>query len=179
VTVLPGPSAVETALVVSGLVGEQYRFLGYLPRRRAELEALWRELERWPHPAVAFESPQRLPLSLESLAAVQPERPLAVCRELTKLHEEVARGTAAELAARFRQAPRGEITLVLGPFRVAGREDVEEAAKAVAELVDAGLARRRAVELVSGLSGAPRNALYRLSTGGGAGRVNPVPDADR
>jgi 16S rRNA (cytidine1402-2'-O)-methyltransferase len=176
VTVLPGPSAVETALVASGLAGEQYRFLGYLPRRRPELEELWRELESWPHPAVAFESPQRLPDSLESLAAAHPDRPLAVCRELTKLHEEIVRGTAAEVASRFRSAPKGEITVVLGPGSSAGGTDVAEAVEAVHELVSAGLARKRAVQLVSRLSGAPRNELYRLSTGGGARREGRLPD---
>jgi 16S rRNA (cytidine1402-2'-O)-methyltransferase len=163
VTVLPGPSAVETALVVSGLAGEQYRFLGYLPRRRAELDALWRELARWRHPAVAFESPRRLPASLRSLAAIQPDRPVAVCRELTKRFEEIARGTAAELAGRFEQAPRGEITLVLGAATPAGEPELAAALQAVDELVGAGLPRRRAAELVSRLSGAPRNALYRVS----------------
>ena len=69
---------------------------------------------RWPHPVVAFESPQRLPATLRSLAAALPERPVAVCRELTKRFEEVVRGTAAELAQRFPEPPKGEITLVLG-----------------------------------------------------------------
>src|SRR6185437_3109436 len=89
VTVLPGPSAVETALVASGLVGERYQFLGFLPRKDAELAALWEELAGWPWPAVAFESPRRLPASLGSLARVAPAREVAVCRELTKAFEEV------------------------------------------------------------------------------------------
>src|SRR5439155_11038596 len=74
VTVLPGPSAVETALVASGLLGERYQFVGYLPRGEKALVSLWRELARWPWPVVAFESPQRLPRTLRSLAAVLPER---------------------------------------------------------------------------------------------------------
>src|SRR6478736_2564316 len=114
VTVLPGPSAVETALVASGLVAEQYRFLGFLPRGEKRLAELWTELEAWPWPAVAFESPQRLPATLRSLAAVAPERAVAVCRELTKRFEEIARGTASELANRFTEPAKGEITLVLG-----------------------------------------------------------------
>jgi 16S rRNA (cytidine1402-2'-O)-methyltransferase len=77
VTVLPGPSAVETALVASGLVGERYQFVGYLPRGEKALASLWRELVRWPWPVVAFESPRRLPRSLRSLAAELPTRPLA------------------------------------------------------------------------------------------------------
>ena len=162
VTVLPGPSAVETALVASGLAGEQYRFLGYLPRRRAEREALWRELEAWPHAAVAFESPQRLPATLASLAAVTPARAVAVCRELTKRFEEVVRGPAVELAERFREAPRGEVTLVLGPAAPRAA-DLGEAVEAVDELVRAGLPRRQAAALVGRLSRVSRNELYRLS----------------
>ena len=162
VTVLPGPSAVETALVASGLVADQYRFLGFLPRGEKALAALWEELRAWPWPTVAFESPQRLPGTLRSLAAAQPEREAAVCRELTKRFEEVARGTAAELAGRFAEPPKGEISLVLGPGR-AGEPDVDSAASAVTELVAAGLPRRRAAELVSRLTGVPRNRLYDRS----------------
>ena len=122
VIVLPGPSAVETALVASGLRAAQYRFLGYLPRRDTELDALWEEARSWPYAAVAFESPKRLPRSLLRLAGIAPERRVAVCRELTKLHEEVLRGTAAELAARLGAvAVRGEVTLVLAPGEAARR----------------------------------------------------------
>ena len=162
VTVLPGASAVETALVASGLVAEQYRFLGFLPRGAKRLGALWDELRGWPWPAVAFESPHRLPATLGSLGAADPGRELAVCRELTKRFEEVVRGTAAELAERFETPPKGEITLVLGP--VASRDDreVEERALAAAvELVAAGVSRRRAAEIVAGLVGIPRNHLYK------------------
>jgi 16S rRNA (cytidine1402-2'-O)-methyltransferase len=165
VTVLPGPSAVETALVASGLVAEQYRFLGFLPRAEKRLAALWEELKTWPWPAVAFESPQRLPATLQSLAGADPEREAAVCRELTKRFEEVARGTAAELAERFGEPSRGEITLVLGPAAARGArgEDEERALAAVAELVAAGVPRKRAAEIVSGLAGIPRNRLYKGS----------------
>ena len=84
-------------------------------RARRSSRQLWDELRGWPWPAVAFESPQRLPATLRSLAAADPEREVAVCRELTKRFEEVVRGTAAELAERFGAPPKGEITLVLGP----------------------------------------------------------------
>jgi 16S rRNA (cytidine1402-2'-O)-methyltransferase len=162
VTVLPGASAVETALVASGLVGEQYRFLGFLPRREKDRSALWDELRGWPWPAVAFESPQRLPATVRSLAAADPGREVAVCRELTKRFEEVVRGTAAELAKRFQTPPKGEITLVLGPgTATAGDEDL--ALGTVAELVAAGLPRRRAAEIVSSLVDIPRNRLYKQS----------------
>ena len=163
VTVLPGPSAVETALVASGLVGARYVFLGYLPRRRAELEALWIEVESWPWPAVAFESPRRLPASLASLAAAAPERPVAVCRELTKRFEEVVRGSARDLAARFADPPKGEVTLVLGPGVERDAAVSADAVSAVAELAEAGVPRRRAAAIVSRLTGAPTNDLYRGS----------------
>jgi 16S rRNA (cytidine1402-2'-O)-methyltransferase len=164
VTVLPGPSAVETALVASGLVAERYRFVGYLPRGARGLEQLWEELERWPHPVVAFESPRRLPASLASLARAQPKRQLAVCRELTKRFEEVVRGSAAEIAERFAEPPKGEITMVIGgraDASVGGSED--EALGAVAELVGEGVGRRQAADLVARLTGLPRNRLYRGS----------------
>jgi 16S rRNA (cytidine1402-2'-O)-methyltransferase len=164
VTVLPGASAVETALVASGLVAEQYRFLGFLPRGEKKLAALWDELRSWPWPAVAFESPQRLPATLRSLAAADPGREAAVCRELTKRFEEVARGTAAELAERFAAPPKGEITLVLAAAeRGTDGEREERALAAVAQLVAAGVPRRRAVDIVSALAGVPRNRLYERS----------------
>jgi 16S rRNA (cytidine1402-2'-O)-methyltransferase len=161
VTVLPGASSVETALVASGLVAERYQFVGYLPRGEKALASLWAELARWPWPVVAFESPQRLPRTLRLLASALPDRPVAVCRELTKAFEEVARGTAAELAKRFVEAPKGEIVLVIGSAAVA--VDESAAVKAVAELVEAGVGRRQAAALVARLSGASRNALFDKS----------------
>jgi 16S rRNA (cytidine1402-2'-O)-methyltransferase len=159
VTVLPGPTAVETALVASGFAAERYQFVGFLPRGRAALRSLWEELAGWPYPLVAFESPQRLPATLRSLAEVEPERAVALCRELTKRFEEVVVGTASEVAGRFAQAPKGEITLVLGPTSIAPEN--EAAFEAVAELVATGVARRPAAELVSRLTGVSRNELYR------------------
>jgi 16S rRNA (cytidine1402-2'-O)-methyltransferase len=162
VTVLPGASAVTTAVVASGFSAERYQFLGYLPRGRAALDALWAELEDWPHLAVAFESPRRLAVSLGSLADAAPERPVAVCRELTKRFEEVVRGPAREVAARFAGEAKGEIVVVLGAVP-ARREAGEDAVAAVAELVDAGVPRRQAAELVGRLTGAPPRALYKRS----------------
>ena len=171
VTVLPGPSAVETALVASGLVGERYTFLGYLPRGAQALVRLWEELAAWGWPAVAFESPQRLPASLRSLAGAHPGRAVAVCRELTKRFEEVVRGPAGEVARRFTEPPKGEITIVIGaaePCAAGGARAGEtaaeaEAARAVAELLAAGVSRRHAAALVARLTGVPKNRLYRES----------------
>jgi 16S rRNA (cytidine1402-2'-O)-methyltransferase len=159
VTVLPGPTAVDTALVASGIPAERYQFVGFLPRGARALASLWEELAAWPHPVVAFESPRRLPATLRSLADAQPAREVAVCRELTKKFEEVVRGTASDVATRFAEPPKGEITLVLGPGSPGG--DVGEAVEAVAELVSAGVPRRQAADVVSRLTGAARNELYR------------------
>jgi 16S rRNA (cytidine1402-2'-O)-methyltransferase len=161
VTVLPGPSAVETALVASGFAGGSFQFLGFLPRGAAALARVWPALSLV---SVAFESPQRLPATLASLATFDPSREVAVCRELTKRFEEVVRGTASELATRFAEAPKGEITLVVGaPAAASAARDDSEALAVVSELVAAGVPRRRAAELVSSLTGVSRNTLYRGS----------------
>ncbi|TMC14561.1 MAG: 16S rRNA (cytidine(1402)-2'-O)-methyltransferase [Chloroflexi bacterium] len=110
---VPGPSAVATALSVSGFSGDGFVFVGYLPRRPGELRRLFASLESERRPAVAFESPYRVLKSLAILAEVLPDRPLAVGRELTKLHEEVLRGTAAEVLEAMAGKARGEFTLVI------------------------------------------------------------------
>ncbi len=162
VTVLPGASAVETALVASGLVGERYAFVGFLPRKEGELRDLWAELASTAWPVVAFESPKRLPKSLASLAAVDPGRRVAVCRELTKKFEQVVRGSAAEVAAAITEPPPGEIVVVIGPGKAAVGAAVESAAHAaVAKLVEAGTPRKVAAEVVSELTEVSRNDLYR------------------
>ena len=158
VEVLPGPSAALAALVASALPADHWRFAGFLPRRRGELEALFRA----PETVVAFESPHRLAASLAVLTEIDPQRPVAVCRELTKLHEEVVRGPAGELAGRYAQAePRGEIVLVVGAA-AAAEGDLEAGVEAVRRLVeDAGAKPRPAAAVVAGLTGTSANALYR------------------
>jgi 16S rRNA (cytidine1402-2'-O)-methyltransferase len=163
VTVLPGPSAVDTALVASGFAADRYQFVGFLPRGENALRREWEELSKWPWPAVAFESPRRLPTTLRSLAAVDPDRPVAVCRELTKRYEQIVRATARELAAEFAEPPKGEITLVFGPGGEREPADAAAGAEAVAELVGAGLARNQAAAIVSRLTGLPRKHLYDTS----------------
>jgi len=145
-SVLPGPSAPATALVASGLAGESgFRFVGYLPRRPKDLLAAVAGWRRCGGVVVAFETPQRLSRSLAELAALLPDMPAAVCRELTKLHEEVARGPVAELAACFAPAEaqvRGEITLVLDLGDPDERAAAPDAAVAAAALLAKGLSRR-------------------------------------
>jgi 16S rRNA (cytidine1402-2'-O)-methyltransferase len=161
--VLPGPSAVITALVASGLPTDRWRFEGFLPRRAGELERVLRSAET----VVAFESPRRLPQSLSALATLAPNRPAAVCRELTKLHEEVARATLGELARRFRDDVKGEIVLVIGPARSTGAEgpDLAFAVDALRRLVQSGARPRAAASVVGALTGTRPNDLYRALTG--------------
>ncbi len=112
IEVLPGPSAVPVALVASGLPVARWCFVGFLPRKRGQRERLLADAAET---LVAFESPRRLSATLDMLAQLDPQRPVAVCRELTKLHEEVSRGSAADLAERYRErAAKGEVVLVVG-----------------------------------------------------------------
>ncbi len=162
VEVLPGPSAVTTALVASGLPADRWRFEGFLPRRAGELERVLGATET----VVAFESPRRLPASLAALAALAPDRPAAVCRELTKLHEEIARGPLRDLARRFREEAKGEIVLVIGPAAdAAGAPDVAFAVDALRRLVQSGARPRAAAGVVAALTGTRANDLYRGLTG--------------
>ena len=163
VEVLPGPSAALSALVASALPTDHWSFVGFLPRKRGELTKVLAA----PETLVCFESPRRLAATLAVLAERDPEREVAVCRELTKLHEEIVRGSAAELAARYGAAePRGEIVLVLGP---ATRVEVslDGPLAAVRRLVEAGAKRRVAASVVAELTGASANALYRALTESG------------
>jgi 16S rRNA (cytidine1402-2'-O)-methyltransferase len=163
IEVLAGPSAVTTALVASGLPSHRWRFEGFLPRRAGELERVLRAAET----VVAFESPRRLPDSLAALAALAPDRPAAVCRELTKLHEEVARGPLAELARRFRGEVKGEIVLVIAPAAAGrtGAPDTAFAVDALRRLVQSGARPRAAASVVAALTGTRANDLYRGLTG--------------
>ncbi|MGA9875689.1 MAG: 16S rRNA (cytidine(1402)-2'-O)-methyltransferase [Solirubrobacteraceae bacterium] len=176
VEVLPGASSVVTALVASGLPVERWRFVGFLPRRGSPQHERHPEGRRQPagkrvdlarvlgdtqETLVAFESPARLAATLKLLANIDPERPVAVCRELTKLHEEVRRGSAAELAGYYREhPPRGEIVLVVGAC-APDHASHEEALEALRALVDAGARTRPAAGVVAKLTGASANELYR------------------
>jgi 16S rRNA (cytidine1402-2'-O)-methyltransferase len=159
VEVLPGPAAPVTALVASALPTDRWCFAGFLPRRKAELR---RTLEEVKETLVAFESPNRLATTLGVLAEIDPQRPVAVCRELTKLHEEVVRGTAVEVARRFAGGTRGEVVLVIGPVDTRPDEQQLDAAlEAVEHLTEAGARRRTAAQVVSSLTGIATNRLYR------------------
>jgi 16S rRNA (cytidine1402-2'-O)-methyltransferase len=162
VEVLPGPSSVITALVASGMPPDRWRFEGFLPRRAGELERVLAS----PETVVAFESPRRLPASLAALAALAPDRPAAVCRELTKLHEEVARGSLAELARTFREEVKGEIVVVIAPPESpSASHDTAFAVDALRRLVQSGARPRAAASVVAALTGTRANDLYTGLTG--------------
>ena len=160
VEVLPGADAVTTALVASGLPSDRFAFIGFLPRAAGAIGKALDEADGWGVTLVAFESPNRLPSTLALLAERAPVRRVAVCRELTKLHEEIARGTAAELAAHFASAPKGEIALVLEPLATEGAAPAAIEA-ALVELRERGLGAKDAARLVAGLTGLSARDLYR------------------
>jgi 16S rRNA (cytidine1402-2'-O)-methyltransferase len=162
VEVVPGPSAAIAALAVSGLPTDRFVFEGFLPRtggaRRDRLAALASE----PRTAVLFESSRRVSRTIADLLDACGDRRVAICRELTKLHEEVRRGTVAELVVRYGAAPKGEVTLVLAPGAVGGGR-AGPADDALRELAEA-LGSRRAASLAARLTGLPRNRLYAAIT---------------
>ncbi|MBO9531628.1 MAG: 16S rRNA (cytidine(1402)-2'-O)-methyltransferase [Solirubrobacteraceae bacterium] len=153
---LPGPSAVLVALSASGMASDRWRFVGFAPRKADAAAQVLLDEET----TVAFEAPGRVAATLAAIAAVDPEREVAVARELTKLHEEIVRGPAAVLAERYAGAPpKGEVTLVVAG---AAREvDDAAAVEAVERLVAAGARTKDAAAVVADLTGARTNALYR------------------
>ncbi len=162
ITVLPGPSVVPVALVASGLPTDRWRFEGFLPKRSGEMERVLRSAET----VIAFESPRRVGESLAALAAIAPDRPAAVCREMTKMHEEVSRGSLAELARRFRGDVKGEIVLIIAPAAAEEHDrDVGFAVDALRHLVQSGARPRAAASVVAALTGTRANDLYRALTG--------------
>jgi 16S rRNA (cytidine1402-2'-O)-methyltransferase len=162
VTVLPGPSAVTTALVVSGLPSDRFVFEGFPPRRAGERARRFAELSAERRTLVFFESPRRLAATLAELAAAFGDgRRAAVCRELTKTYEEVIRGTLAELAELLRDGVLGEVTLVIeGRHAQAGQGNPDQAAELVAGREQAGQARKEAIAAVASELGVPKREVY-------------------
>ncbi|TDU91311.1 16S rRNA (cytidine1402-2'-O)-methyltransferase [Kribbella voronezhensis] len=161
VTAVPGPSAVLTALALSGLPVDRFTFEGFLPRKPGERTKRLQELAKEPRTMVFFEAPHRLAASLENMAeAFGADRRTAVCRELTKTYEEVKRGTAAELAEWAIDGVRGEITVV-----VAGADQTkilgpDELAAEVAADEEAGTPRKEAISDVAKRFGVPKRTVY-------------------
>ncbi len=164
VTSLPGPSAVTTALAVSGLPCDRFCFEGFVPRRPAERRSRFAELADEPRTQVHFESPRRLAATLDDMAdAFGPDRPAAVCRELSKTHEEVLRDCLGALARWATSAPiRGEITVVVQGAGRPGDAGVDEEGLAVrvAALEEQGIGRKEAISLVAASTGRPKRAVF-------------------
>ncbi len=161
VTAVPGPSAVLTALAVSGLPVDRFCFEGFLPRKAGERSRRLSELAGERRTMVCFEAPHRTAVTLAAMAqAFGPDRPAAVCRELTKTHEEVRRGALAELAAWAGDGVRGEVTLVVAGAPDRAPPAPADLVAAVVELEAAGRSRRDAVAEVAGRVGARRRDVY-------------------
>lgn len=163
VTVLPGPSSIDTALVASGFATDSFLFLGYLPRKQGERAQALREVAAEPRTCIAFEAPHRLSSTLNDAAGIIGDRRVAICRELSKRFEEVSRGTAAELAAALPDKVKGEIVLVFEPAATDSDKDSDGQAAAISELLDAGLPARQCADIVARLTGSSRNETYRLA----------------
>jgi 16S rRNA (cytidine1402-2'-O)-methyltransferase len=163
VTVVPGPSAVLTALAVSGLPVDRFCFEGFLPRKAGERASRLRELAGEPRTLVLFEAPHRLARTLTALVeAFGAQRPAAVCRELTKTYEEVRRGPLAELADWAAEGVRGEVTLVVAGAQPPAPEDltVDDLAAMVAEREAAGTPRKEAIADVATATRARRREVF-------------------
>lgn len=169
---VPGVSAVSAALSVAGFPADRFTFLGFLPRRKSQRTATLTDAARSGQALVIFEAPHRLRATLTDIADALNDPPLAVCRELTKLHEEVWRGSASDALAHFAE-PRGEFTIVVGPTAPADGEPaitVEAAREALMERRASGMRGREAVAEVVAATGLPRRTVYALwvETGGQA-----------
>jgi 16S rRNA (cytidine1402-2'-O)-methyltransferase len=162
---IPGPSALVTSLVASGLPSDSFIYLGFLPRRAAERRAMLAQMMEERRTLVAFEAPHRLRKSLADIEEVLGDRQLAVCRELTKIHEEIWRGPVSKARRHFEaQKPRGEFTLVIGGVEAGNERWAEPEVKAaLARLLAAGTARPDAARRVAGWSGWSRSEIYDLS----------------
>lgn len=167
VVAVPGPSAITAALSVSGMPGDRFTFLGFLPRKTSERRSVLSGAADETGTLVAFETPQRIVSALEDIASTLGSRRISVCREMTKLHEEVFRGTASGAVEYFSTGrPRGEFVLVIeGASRVRPEASDEAITEAMEELAREGLSGRSLVEAVVDATGAPRRRVYRLVTG--------------
>ena len=161
---IPGPVAAITALVVSDLPTDSFVFLGFLPRKAAERRLALQEVAVERRTLVLYEAPHRLADCLADIQAVLGDRPVAVARELTKLHEEVYRGTVAGARQHFAGEVRGEVTLVLGGATAGPAAwDEEHVRRALVEALDGGADRKETIRLVAQASGWPRREVYRLA----------------
>ncbi len=165
VQVIPGPSAVTTALAVSGFAADSFTFLGFLPRRGRERRERLAWAAALPDTLVVFEAPHRLRATLADLLGALGDRQMAVCRELTKLHEEVWRGSLSEAIEHFTEA-RGEFVLVVAGAGAVEKKEAHDSREQARELLaaqrDSGARAREAVAEVMAATGLSRSEVYRL-----------------
>lgn len=165
---IPGPSAVLSALVVSGLPIDSFLFLGFFPRTAGKKKELLKDVEHYPHTLIFYESAKRLSGTLNVLLEILGERNICVAREMTKLYEEVLRGSVSEVISTLseRGSIKGEVTVVLEGSRV-GRKEIstEEAQKTLCAMKERGVALSDAVRTVCESSGASKNSVYRIALG--------------
>jgi 16S rRNA (cytidine1402-2'-O)-methyltransferase len=159
VMTVPGPSAVTSAVAVSGLVDGPFLFLGFLPRRGEKRNRAMRRIRAAVEPVVLFEAPGRIRETLEDLGQALPERQACVLRELTKIHEEAVRGTLRELAER-EVTERGEFTVVIAGGAEEPEDDTLDVEAVIRERLRAGDSPRTVADDVSSLTGKPRREIY-------------------
>jgi 16S rRNA (cytidine1402-2'-O)-methyltransferase len=166
VSPIPGPSAPVAALVASGLPTDRFVYLGYLPRKANQRKRRLEEVQHFTYTLVCFETPHRLIAALGDLQAILGDRQIAVARELTKLHEEIFRGTIAQAAAYFKESPvRGEITLVIaGASRNTERWSLTRVESVLKEALSFGDSPSQIARDVADESGWPRRELYKMIT---------------
>lgn len=158
---VPGPSVLITALVVSGLPSSSFCFLGFLPHKTGERRQVLRAAAKETHTLIMFESPHRVASSLKDIQEILGDRKIAVCRELTKIHEEIFRGTISEALEHF-TAPRGEFTLV-----IAGNRDFpppsidEDFEKRLLRMQQSGITAKEAIAQLSEETGLSRKKIYQ------------------
>ncbi len=165
-TCIPGPTAVETSLVLSGLPTAQYQFLGFVPRERGDRAELWPALQHTTLTTVLFESPQRLVAFLREAHEHLPSRGFVVARELTKIHEEVRAGTADELASHYEtEGVRGECVVLVAPADKPARTTIAGDASVMVQTVRTlgNLPHATAAKIVAALTGLPRQEVYAAS----------------
>lgn len=165
VEVLPGPSAIETALVASGFPTDAFLFVGYMPRKKNERRRALAEIASQGRTCVAFESPRRLSRTLAEADTISELGRIAVCRELTKRYQEVRRGRASELIRQMPDPVKGEVVLVFEPTKPDATEGagIAQLEHAIRELLAEGLSTKRVAELLSQLTGTPKSRVYELA----------------
>tara|TARA_B110000881_G_C18511739_1_gene482615 strand:- start:143 stop:970 length:828 start_codon:yes stop_codon:yes gene_type:complete len=162
---LPGPSAIVSALSITGWSFDRFLFLGFLPRKKNEQLATLESASQEPGPVVAYESPHRIKATLENINNTFADRQLVICRELTKFYEETFRGTAAEAILHFNTQPKGEFVVVIqGAGKSANTElSDDEISEVLVNLKENGLSGRTLVERAVEITRAPKNRIYQLS----------------